>query len=144
MAIGAEGYTQEWTIQVNKDNEGWYNITCTSNGTDTWYFSNHGGIGNKMGFYNVANDPGSLFKFGKVRFDISDAYRTLYNYYSTGVRIASNVTGGNALGDYPVEAANAYNAAYNHATMLLESFTATDGDYPLHIKPSRLQMNRSR
>lgn len=135
MAVGSDGYTQGWTItNVNMDeanrNAGWYNITCTSNGTDTWYFSNHGGVANKMGFLNDANDGGSRFKFEQITFDKSEAYYTLYNYYMSDTKVASNtITGNDAVGYYPVDAANAYNTAYGTATTVLEDATATDEDY---------------
>ena len=132
MAIDTEEYTQEWTITANSSHAGWYNIT-TINPDDktTWYFSNHGGVGNKMGFFNNANDPGSLFKFGKVKAaqDITNEYSTLYNYYTDDVKVAGNVEGRDALGYYPIDAAGDYNTAYNEATRLLESSTATNEDY---------------
>ena len=133
MPIGADGYTQGWTItNVNMDeanrNAGWYNITCTSNGADTWYFSNHGGVGNKMGFYNNAGDAGSRFKFEEVAFDKSVAYYTLKNYYNSVA--TGEIVGSDAVGYYPAAQATAYNDAYNAATSLLASTDAvTDGEY---------------
>ena len=130
-AIGAEGYAQEWTIsndKVNDENSGWYNITIANNDA-TWYFSNYGGVDNKMGFYNEANDPGSLFQFEQVSFDKSVAYYTLYNYYHNDAKVNSTITGSTEVGYYPIEEANAYNAAYGVATTLLESTTATDELY---------------
>ena len=135
MAVGSDGYTQGWTItNVNMSdanrNAGWYNITCTSNGTDTWYFSNHGGESQKMGFYNDADDKGSRFKFEQITFDKSEAYYTLYNYYMSDAKVATNtITGNDAVGYYPVDAANAYNTAYGNATAVLEDATATDDKY---------------
>lgn len=135
MAVGSDGYTQGWTItnanmSEGNRNAGWYNITCTSNGTDTWYFSNHGGVANKMGFLNDANDGGSRFKFDQITFDKSEAYYTLYNYYMSETKVASNtITGNDAVGYYPVDAAKAYNTAYGTATAVLENTTATDDDY---------------
>ena len=135
MAVGSDGYTQGWTItnaNMSEDNRnaGWYNITCTSNGTDTWYFSNHGGVANKMGFLNDANDGGSRFKFEQITFDKSEAYYTLYNYYMSDAKVASNtITGNDAVGYYPVDAADAYNTAYGTATTVLEDAMATDEDY---------------
>ena len=135
VAVGTEGYTQEWTItnaNMNEDNRnaGWYNITCTSNGSDTWYFSNHGGVSKKMGFYNDANDGGSLFKFEPITFDKSVAYYTLYNYYTNHVKVAAgDIVGGDGVGYYPSDKATAYNNAYTVATSCLESATATDEEY---------------
>ncbi len=130
VAVDTDGYTQEWTITANANKSGWYNITCTSNGTDTWYFSNHGGVNYKMGFYNVADDDGSLFKFEQVSFDKSEAYYKLYNYYTNETKFATgNITGRNAAGYYSSSVATAYNTAYNNATSVLGSSIATDSDY---------------
>ena len=130
VAVDTDGYTQEWTITANANKSGWYNITCTSNGTDTWYFSNHGGVNYKMGFYNVADDDGSLFKFEQVSFDKSEAYYKLYNYYTNEAKFATgNITGCNAAGYYSSSVATAYNTAYNNATSVLGSSIATDSDY---------------
>ena len=63
VAKDAAGYVQEWSIVANANNAGWYNITCLNNSGSTFYFSNHSGTAHKMGFYNVATDPGSLFSF---------------------------------------------------------------------------------
>lgn len=129
VAVDTDGYTQEWTITANANKSGWYNITCTSNG-DTWYFSNHGGVNYKMGFYNVADDDGSLFKFEQVSFDKSEAYYKLYNYYTNEAKFATgNITGRNAAGYYSSSVATAYNTAYNNATSVLGSSIATDSDY---------------
>ncbi len=136
MPIGEEGYTQEWTItnanmnEANR-NDGWYNITTInpSNINTTWYFSNHGGTGNKMGFYNDANDDGSRFQFEKVDFSKSDAYYTLSNYYHNEAKVSGTVTGGTVVGCYPEAAADAYNTAYSDAANVLEDATATDEEY---------------
>ncbi len=136
MPIGEEGYTQEWTITNTYMNEanrnaGWYNITTINptNTNTTWYFSNHGGAGNKMGFYNDANDDGSRFQFEKVDFSKSDAYYTLSNYYHNEVKVSGTVTGGTVVGCYPEAAAEAYNTAYRNAANVLENATATDEEY---------------
>lgn len=136
MPIGEEGYTQEWTITNANMNEanrnaGWYNITTINptNTNTTWYFSNHGGASNKMGFYNDANDDGSRFQFEKVDFSKSDAYYTLSNYYHNEAKVSGTVTGGTAVGYYPEAAADAYNTAYSNAANVLEDAMATDEDY---------------
>ena len=130
VTIDTDGYTQEWTITANANKTGWYNITCTPNGVDTWYFSNHGGVKNKMGFYNVADDDGTLFKFEQVNFDKSEAYYKLYNYYTNEAKFATgNITGSNVAGYYSSSVAATYNTAYNNATSVLGSSTATDADY---------------
>ena len=137
MAIGAAGYTQEWTItneNMNEDNkkDGWYNITTIDpkDVNTIWYFSNHSGVTQKMGFYNYPNDPGSLFKFEQADFSKSEAYYTLYNYYHGETKVASsNIQGGEAVGYYPIDKAIAYNNAYGNATNVLESATTTDDEY---------------
>ncbi len=135
MAVGSDGYTQGWTItnaNLNDDNRenGWYNITCTSNGTDTWYFSNHGGVNNKMGFYNDADDAGTRFKFEETDFSRSEAYYALYNYYHSEAKVeGGKIEGQDAVGYYPADKATAYNSAYGNATSILENAEATDDDY---------------
>ena len=129
VAIGTEGYTQGWTITANDANSGWYNITTPHNGT-TWYFSNHGGTSYKMGFYNDANDAGTLFKFEQISFDKSEAYYVLYNYFTFDVKLTTgSVVGSDAVGYHPVDVADAYNKAYNNATTVLGNENATDTDY---------------
>lgn len=134
--VDTEGYTQEWTIsntnmsEANR-NAGWYNITTInpSNTATTWYFSNHGGVDNKMGFYNDANDDGSRFQFEKISFDKSEAYYTLYNYYHGETKVASSeIVGGEAVGYYPVAEAGVYNAAYAAATEALTNEEITDDE----------------
>ena len=137
MDFGTAGYTQEWTISNTNMNEanrnaGWYNITTInpSNTETTWYFSNHGGVSKKMGFYNDANDDGSRFKFEQISFDKSAAYYVLYNYYHGEMKVASSeIQGGDAVGYYPTDKAKAYNSAYSNATSVLESLTASDDEY---------------
>ena len=137
MAICAEGYTQEWTISNTSMNDanrnaGWYNITTInpSNTETTWYFSNHGGVANKMGFYNDADDDGSRFQFEKISFDKSEAYYTLYNYYHNDTKVKSGtITGGAGVGYYPETEATAYNTAYSNAEQTLKSAMATDEEY---------------
>ena len=138
MAIGTEGYTQEWTISntnmyENNKKDGWYNITTIDPKDDKntiWYFSNHGGVGNKMGFYNDANDGGSLFKFEQAGFSKSDAYYTLYNYYHGEVKLATgSIVGSTAVGHILEAVATPYNEAYNNATEVLANTKATNEDY---------------
>lgn len=133
MPIGTDGYTQEWTISNtnmydNNKKDGWYNITTVNGGT-TWYFSNHGGVGNKMGFYNDPNDSGTLFKFEQADFSKSDAYYTLYNYFHNEVLATGSIEGCAAVGYFSAAVATPYNEAYNNATEVLANTTATDKDY---------------
>lgn len=133
MPIGTDGYTQEWTISNtnmydNNKKDGWYNITTVNGGT-TWYFSNHGGVGNKMGFYNDPNDSGTLFKFEQADFSKSDPYYTLYNYFHNEVLATGSIEGSTAVGYLSAAVATPYNEAYNNAKEVLANTKATDIDY---------------
>lgn len=128
-SVGASGYTQEWTIDVNAQISDWYNIT-TSDGTNTWYFSNFGGIGYMMGFYNVADDLGSLFQFKQIDFSKSEAYYRLYNYFNNETKVkGSDVQGSTAVGYYPKDVADTYNSVYSNAASLIANATGSDDDY---------------
>ncbi|MBE6293210.1 MAG: hypothetical protein E7090_00830 [Bacteroidales bacterium] len=122
-----EGYGYDWSIKANGE---WYNITIdytttTDDVTTTteYYFSNHGGVSQKMGFYNDAGDGGSQFKFELADYSKSDAYCTLYNYHAP----LETVTAGNYINTY--SNGDAYNTAYNTATELLEGNNSDDATY---------------
>lgn len=122
-----EGYGYDWSIKANGE---WYNITIdyttiTDDVTTTteYYFSNHGGVSQKMGFYNDAGDSGSQFKFELADYSKSDAYYTLYNYHAP----LETVTTGNYISAY--SNGEAYNTAYNTATELLEGNNSDDDTY---------------
>lgn len=129
VAKDTEGYVQDWMFTANAANEGYYNITCINTAGAMYYFSNHGGVAQKMGFYNNANDDGSLFTFERVDLDKSEAYCQLYNYYTYETRVKNaNVTGSNKIGCYSEAVANAYNTAYAAAAQLLAADAAMDDD----------------
>ena len=124
-----EGYGYDWSIDAISDSE-WYNITIdytttTDDVTTTteYYFSNHGGVSQKMGFYNNAGDGGSQFKFELADYSKSDAYCTLYNYHAP----LETVTAGNYINTY--SNGDAYNTAYNTATELLEGNNSDEATY---------------
>ncbi len=117
---------QNWYITFDTGNtaEGWWNIR--PEGKDN-YFSNNGGVGNKMGFWNNSSDNGSEFQFvlDETDYSMSDAYFALYNQY---VACGGEVAYGK-IGTYSVKTATAYNAAYNAAAELLGEKKAADGEY---------------
>ncbi len=118
---------QNWYITVDAGNtaEGWWNIR--PQGKDN-YFSNNGGVGNKMGFWNSSSDDGSEFQFilDETDYSLSDAYYALYNQY---VACGGEAASGTVIGTYTVESATAYNTAYNSAAALLEAKNSTDEVY---------------
>lgn len=122
-----EGYGYDWSIKANGE---WYNITIDHTTTTDdvittteYYFSNHGGVNQKMGFYNDAGDGGSQFKFELADYSKSDAYYTLYNYHAP----LETVGTGNYISAY--SNGEAYNTAYNTATELLEGNNSDDVTY---------------
>ena len=121
---GTDGFTQEWTIVYNAD-KNMYNIYCLNDKGDKYYFSNHGGDGKKMGFYNKVNDDGSLFRFSTLdakSLSYSDAYNNLYNFVHNDITIHHTLEGHNtAVGYYTEDMANAYNAAYEAANTALDA-----------------------
>lgn len=136
---GTSGYGYDWNISEITGSE-WYNITIDhvttetaedgteSTTTETYYFSNHGGVSQKMGFYNTnpSTDGGSMFKFELGDFDKSEAYYTLYNYCNAELPY-STVGTGNGLGCY--SNGDVYNTAYSDATTALETTDSEDDTY---------------
>lgn len=132
LAPDAACGTNEWNIVPSTGD--WYNITADNNGT-TFYMSNHGGVANNMGFYNSSTDGGSQFKFSA---EVSDAYKQLYDYFTTGTKEDLSATDNvfpadkideTAIGYYPSALANGYEAAYGSAAALLLELNATDETY---------------
>lgn len=122
---GADGYSYNWNIAAIADSE-WSNITILNGSDATFYFSNHGGVSNKMGFYNHSDDVGSQFKFvlDDTDYSLPDSYYLLYNLHND---CGGEKTEGDKIGQY-AETTD-YNAAYNAATVLLENRAATDEEY---------------
>ena len=126
MEKGSATYEQ-WVFVARAD--GYYNLQPA--GTTT-YLSNIYGTSHKMGFYgsNPDTDKGSLFKFESTTVEGSYYYLKLKDYYENQAKVAgSNIQGGEAVGYYPTDKANAYNSAYSNATDVLASATATDEEY---------------
>ncbi len=124
---GTDGFTQEWTIVYNA-NKNMYNIYCLNDKDDKYYFSNHGGDGKKMGFYNDVNDAGSLFRFSTLdakSLSYSDAYNKLYNLVHNDVKVQGTFEGHNTkVGFYTEDMAAAYNTAYEAANNALDNEAA--------------------
>ena len=118
---------QNWCITFDTGNtaEGWWNIR--PEGKDN-YFSNNGGVGNKMGFWNSSSDDGSEFQFvlDETDYSLSDAYYALLNQYND---CGGEVTYGTIIGTYSEVTGTAYNTAYNTAAILLEAKSSTDDEY---------------
>ena len=122
---GAETH-QEWQILVVQKENGTYNIKAGDNSN---YFSNNGGVSNKMGFWSGDNttDSGSLFTFAEVEFDGGIWYNTLAAY-NTLICTETEIEEGTTLGYYQNGAA-AYNSAKAGATTILTEAEATENDY---------------
>lgn len=120
-------YTTNWYITFTEGSTaaGWWNIQPQGKAN---YFSNHGGVSHKMGFYNHSDDAGSQFQFilDDTDYSLSDAYFALYNKHA---EFGGTLTGGEAIGDYVVASVAAYNEAYNNAGVLLEAKASTDDVY---------------
>ena len=118
---------QNWYITFDSGNtaEGWWNIR--PEGKDN-YFSNNGGVNNKMGFWNSSSDDGSEFQFvlDETDYSLSDAYYALLNQYND---CGGEVTYGTIIGTYSEVTGTAYNTAYNTAAILLEAKSSTDDEY---------------
>ncbi len=100
----------EWTF-VSRAN-GYYNIEVHDRSN---YFSNNGGVTNKMGFWSNEpdTDPGSLFKFVEATFENNNArYYQLSDVKATMID-GTNIYGGTSVGLYTggKEYREAYTAA---------------------------------
>ena len=119
-----EGYSYNWNIAAIENSE-WSNITIM-NGETIFYFSNHGGVSQKMGFYNDSADGGSMFQFvlDETDYSLPESYFNLLNLHTTcgGTKVE-----GDKIGMY--KETDDYNTAYNAATEVLESVSATDEQY---------------
>ena len=117
-----------WTFL--KQSDGYFNLRA-SNGA---YFSNFGGIANKMGFWNgddneskTQTDPGSLFKFVEVEFpEDNPRFYQLSDFKATTTVDGTNIYGGTSVGLYT--GGKEYREAYTTATSLLTAGNTSDPD----------------
>ena len=108
---------QNWYItRASGTEEGWWNIQPEGK---TNYFSNNGGVANKMGFWNSASDNGSEFQFL-----LDCPYTDLSIIFGASVARQAEY---NAPGYY----ANAadYNAVYDIASGYVTNANGTDEQY---------------
>ncbi len=108
---------QNWYITTANDTEeGWWNIQPEGK---TNYFSNNGGITNKMGFWNSASDNGSEFQF------------LLDGPYTDLSIILGSVVARQPEYNAPGYYANAadYNAVYDIASGYVTNANGTDEQY---------------
>lgn len=112
-------------VTTNVTADGWWNIQPEGKGN---YFSNYGGVAEKMGFYNSANDDGSEFQFvlDDTDYSFSEAYYTLYNKHMS---CGGERTGGVLIGQCTQQSADAYNSVYGQAKTMLENRNSTDAEY---------------
>ena len=127
VAAGTEGYSYNWNI-TKVENSEWYNITILDRNETTYYFSNHGGVGNKMGFYNHSDDAGSQFQFvlDSTDYSIPDSYYELLTLHH---ECGAEKTAGNKIGQYTEETASAFNNAKAEAETMLADTKKTADEY---------------
>ena len=135
VAAGEAGYSYNWNI-TKVENSEWYNITILNGSGATFYFSNHGGVGNKMGFYNVSNDSGSQFQFvlDETDYSIPDSY---YELKRLQQECGGEKTAGKNIGQYTELTAEVFNTANTDAKTLLEDTGKAADEYAAMC--SRLQ-----
>ncbi len=111
--------------EVNVTAEGWWNIQPVGMNN---YFSNFGGVSEKMGFYNDASDGGSQFRFvmDETDYGLSVAYYALYNKH---IACGGEKVAGNAIGHYKTEGIDTYNNLFGEAKEMLETANSTDEEY---------------
>ena len=113
-----EGFSQNWEIS-KIDGKEWYNIKIKNTDGTYYYFSNHGGDGKKMGFYNsnASSDGGSMFKF-----ILDEAYAIVEEAFASYGREPeyTDVPGYLATADY--------NKAYDAVAGYIENKNGEDAD----------------
>ena len=115
---------EEWTIPVVNSENGTYNIKA---GDGSNYFSNNGGVSNKMGFWSGdhTTDEGSLFVFTRVEFD-GELWKNTLNAYVNTFCTKESYPEGNTLGYYKNGAA--YTEARAEAVTLLADEAAAESN----------------
>ena len=102
--------------------DGYYNIQASN---ESNYFSNNGGVNNKMGFWSgdPAGDTGSLFKFVKATFDNDNARFYQLSDVKSTMTDGTNIYGGTSVGLYT--GGTEYREAYTKAGEIVAAGSST-------------------
>ena len=124
---GTAGYSYNWNITKVADSE-WYNITIPDGNETTFYFSNYGGVSEKMGFYNDSSDGGSQFQFvfDETDYSLPDSYYELYNLHQD---CGGEKTSGENIGQYSSSTAQQFNDIRSAVKTILEKAELSDEEY---------------
>ena len=125
-----EATYDRWTF-LKQGNEGYFNLRAARNGA---YFSNYGGTGNKMGFWNgdgyeskTQTDGGSLFKIEEVTFSNDNPrFYQLSDFKATTTVDGTNIYGGTSVGLYT--GGKEYREAYTTAMSLINAGNTSESD----------------
>ena len=112
----------EWLFVPQSD--GYYNIQAHD---ESNYFSNNGGVNNKMGFWSkeANTDGGSLFKFVEVEFpEDNPRFYQLSDFKATTTVDGTNIYGGTSVGLYT--GGKEYREAYTVAAALISAGNTSD------------------
>ena len=109
-----------WKFVTRAD--GYYNIQARDGSN---YFSNNGGVNNKMGFWSgdPAGDTGSLFKFVKATFDNDNARFYQLSDVKSTMTDGTNIYGGTSVGLYT--GGTEYREAYTKAGEIVAAGSST-------------------
>ena len=114
----------EWLFVPRSD--GYYNIQAHDKSN---YFSNNGGVNNKMGFWSneADSDGGSLFKIEEVTFDNNNPrFYQLSDFKATTTVDGTNIYGGTSVGLYT--GGKEYREAYTVAMSLINAGNTSESD----------------
>ena len=112
----------EWLFVPQSD--GYYNIQAHDKSN---YFSNNGGVNNKMGFWSkeANTDGGSLFKFVEVEFpEDNPRFYQLSDFKASTTVDGTNIYGGTSVGLYT--GGKEYREAYTVAAALISAGNTSD------------------
>ena len=113
----------EWKVVERTDN--YWNIQAHDGSN---YFSNNGGVGNKMGFWSSEpdTDGGSLFKFVEAEFENDNARYYQLSDVKAEMPDGTNIYGGTSVGLYT--GGKEYREAYAAAATLVSEGNTSDSD----------------
>ena len=125
-----EATYDRWTFLKQGDN-GYFNLRAARNGA---YFSNYGGTGNKMGFWNgdgyeskTQTDGDSLFKIEEVTFSNDNPrFYQLSDFKATTTVDGTNIYGGTSVGLYT--GGKEYREVYTTAMSLINAGNTSESD----------------